>query len=363
MSLKQIVQSDEATQTLLSLEKPKITVAVVTYNGINVIKNCLDSLLNQTYKPTQILVVDNASTDNTPDWIEDHYSQIKVIRLDSNCGPNPARNQGIINTPDDHLTLLVDDDAILAENCLSELVEAYQRYPEAAIWAPRLVYHDRRNTIQHEGVFIHYTGEAVLLNSDKPLGQGVKDITQVHSISGTCLLVSKPAAEKIGLFDEDYFFGRTDGEFSFRLTISGYKLYTVPNAICYHRVKKRGLSKLFYQVRNRWYFILTIYSFRTLIVLTPALLAYEISLIVYLLLKGKIIPYLQGILAVIVSVPKLLKKRKFIQSLKTVSDRNLLQEQPMYMRDDLLKSKTQTFLKSKLDQVLKIYWKLVYPLI
>ena len=62
-------------------------------------------------------------------------------------------------------------------------------------------------------------------------------------------------------------------------------------------------------------------------------------------------------------MPKLFKKRKFVQSLKTVSDRNLLQEQPMYMRDDLLKSKTQTFLKSKLDQVLKIYWKLVYPLI
>lgn len=179
------------------------------------------------------------------------------------------------------------------------------------------------------------------------------------------MLVSKPAAEKIGLFDEDYFFGRTDGEFSFRLTISGYKLYTVPNAICYHRVKERGLSKLFYQVRNRWYFILTIYSLRTLIVLAPALLAYEISLVMYLLLKGNLITYLKGILAVFLSlpIPKLWKKRKFVQSLKIVSDRNLLQEKPMYMRDDLLKSKTQTFLKSQLDQVLKIYWKLVYPLI
>ncbi|MCG5059612.1 MAG: glycosyltransferase family 2 protein [Limnoraphis sp. WC205] len=363
MDSRKIIQPGAETPNVLSLKKPEITVAVVTYNGKNVIQRCLDSLQSQTYKPAQILVIDNNSTDHTPEWVEDHYSQIKVIRLDSNRGPNPARNQGILNTPDDHLTLLVDDDAILAEDCLSELVKAYYRYPEAAIWAPRLVYHDQPDMIQHEGVFIHYTAEAILLNSDKPLNQGVKDITQVHAVSGTCLLVSKSAAETIGLFDEDYFFGRTDGEFSFRLTISGHQLYTVPPAICYHRVKKRGLSKVFYQVRNRWYFILTIYSLRTLMVLIPALLIYEVSLIAFLMLKGNIITYFQGILAVIASLPKLLKKRKFVQSLKTVSDRELLKNESMYMRDDLLKSKTQAFLKTQLDQFFKIYWNLVHPLI
>ena len=360
---KKVVQVYEKAQKISALQQPKITVAVVTYNGMNVIKSCLDSLLAQTYKPTQILVIDNASTDNTPEWVENHYSQVKVIRLDSNCGPNPARNRGILHTTDGHLTLLVDDDAILEENCLSELVRAYRRYPEAAIWAPRLVYNNRRDTIQHEGIFIHYTAEAVLLNSDKPLNQGVKEITQVHAISGTCLLVSRVAAEKIGFFDEDYFFGRTDGEFTYRLTISGYKLYTVPKAICYHRVKKRGLSKLFYQVRNRWYFILTTYSLKTLLLLTPALLVYEISLLLFLLLKGKSGEYIRAILAVIYSLPKILKKRKKAQALKTVSDRNLLQSDSLYMREDLLKNTTLASVKSGLDRFFQIYWKLVYPLI
>ncbi|MEB3282412.1 MAG: glycosyltransferase family 2 protein [Lyngbya sp.] len=363
MSSTQIVQPDATISTFQSLKHPKITVAVVTYNGINVIKNCLDSLLAQTYKPDQIIVIDNASRDNTPEWLEEHYSQIKVIRLHSNCGPNPARNLGIINTPDNHLTLLVDDDAILEENCLSELVKAYYRYPEAAIWAPRLVYNDRRDTIQHEGAFIHYTAEAVLLNSDKPLNQGVKDITQVHAVSGTCLLVSKSAAKKIGLFDEDYFFGRTDGEFSFRLTISGYKLYTVPDAVCYHRVKKRGLSKLFYQVRNRWYFLLTTYSLKTLIVLTPAFFVYELFLIAYLLMQGKEIEYIQAIFAVIQSWDKLMQKRKKAQNLKTISDRELLCSDSLYMRGDLLKNSILASVKSRLDQFFQTYWKLVYPLI
>ncbi|WP_413160957.1 glycosyltransferase family 2 protein [Capilliphycus salinus ALCB114379] len=363
MSSTQTIQPNERMKKLSSQKPPQVTVAVVTYNGINVIKNCLDSLQSQTYKPAQILVIDNASTDNTPDWVEEHYSQIKVIRLNSNCGPNPARNQGILNTPDNDLTLLVDDDAILAENCLNELVKAYQRYPEAAILAPRLVYNDQRDTIQHEGAFIHYTAEAVLLNNDKPLNQGSKDITQVHAVSGTCLLVSKSAAKKIGLFDEDYFFGRTDGEFSFRLTISGYKVYTVPDAVCYHRVKKRGLSKLFYQVRNRWYFILTTYSLKTLIVLAPALLVYELFLIAYLLMQGKELEYIKAIFAVIKFWDKLMQKRKKAQNIKTRSDRELLRSDSLYMRDDLLKNSILASVKSGLDKFFRTYWKLIYPLI
>ncbi len=363
MSSTNILQTGADTTHFSLLKKPEITVAVITYNSSSIIHQCLDSLLDQTYHPTQILVIDNASPDHTADWVESHYPQIKVVRLDSNRGPNPARNQGILHTPDNSLTLLVDDDAILAKNCLNELVKAYQKYPEAAIWVPRLVYHDRRDTIQHEGVFIHYTGEAVLLNSDQPVDQGIQDISQVHAVSGTCLLVSKSAAEKIGLFDEDYFFGRTDGEFTFRLTISGYKLYTVPDATCYHQVKKRSFSKLFYQVRNRWYFILTIYSLKTLVILAPALLIYELFLNTFLLLNGQVITYFKGIFAVIVFFPKLMKKRQLIQALKTVSDREILQNKPMYMRDDLLKNQTQAFLKSKLDQFFEFYWNLVYPLI
>ncbi|MEL7039053.1 MAG: glycosyltransferase family 2 protein [Cyanobacteria bacterium J06592_8] len=356
-------QSYLNTTHFSSFQLPEVTVAVVTYNGINVIKNCLDSLLAQTYQPTQIIVIDNASTDQTPEWIEAHYPDIKVIRLSSNCGPNPARNQGILHTPDHHLTLLVDDDTQLAANCLSELIEAHQRYPEAAIYTPRLVYHDRPNIIQHEGVFIHYTGEAVLLNSDQPLNKGIKEITPVHAISGTCMLVSKPAATAIGLFDEDYFFGRTDGEFTFRLTISGYQLYTVPEAICYHRVKTRGLSKVFYQVRNRWYFILTTYSLKTLLLLIPAFLVYELFLAAFLLLKGKITEYFQAIIAVFQSFSRLMRKRRKAQACKIRSDRELLQSKALYMRGDLLKNPILAKVKSGLDQFFRLYWKLIIPLI
>lgn len=346
-----------------TLEDPGVTVAVVTYNGINVIQHCLNSILAQSYQPCQIFVINNASTDDTSEWIQAHYPQVMVINLSENRGPNPARNVGILKTPDTNLTLLVDDDAILDKNCLSELLKAYQQYPDGAAWAPRIVYDDQPERIQYEGTFIHYTAEAVLLNSNQPTHQGLQEITPVHAANGTCFLVSKSAATAIGLFDEDYFFGRTDGEFTFRLTLSGYSLYTVPSAVCSHRVKKRGFSKVFYQIRNRWYFMLTTYSGRTLLLLLPPLMIYEMSLMAFLLIKGQIGEYFKAIIAVVKSLPQLWQKRHSIQQLKVVSDREVLCSDSMYMREDLLKNRTQAFLKSKLEEVFRLYWKFISPLI
>jgi len=350
------------SQEVRPLDNPAVTVAVISFNGMKVVESCLDSILAQTYQPYRILLINNASTDGTPELIRQKYPQVEMIDLPENRGPNPARNMGIKKSLTS-LTLLVDDDAVLADNCLKELVKAYQTYPHGAVWIPRLIYYDQQDLIQYEGAFIHYISEAILLNSDKPLNEGVKDITPVEATSGTCLLISNESAQTIGFFDEDYFFGRTDGEFTFRLTLSGYKLYTVPQATCFHRVKVRGLSKLFYQVRNRWYFTLSMYSWRTLLLIFPALIVYELSLIIFVGLKGAIKEYISAIFHVIHDIPLILRKRKFIQSLRKVRDRDILHSDSINIRSDLVDNKVIALLKVMLDQFFSLYWKLIYPVV
>ncbi len=352
-----------ASQLSLVKNKPKVTVAITTYNGVNIIPLCLKAVFEQTYLPTEVIVIDNASTDGTTDWIKAHYPQVQVIHLSENRGPNPSRNLGVKKTPEFGLTLLIDDDAVLEKNCLLHLVQASQLYPDGAVWAPKIVYYDKPNIIQHSGTFIHYTAEAILVNSDQPVDQEVRESFQVDSVSGTCLLLASKAALDVGLFDEDYFFGRTDGEFTFRLSLSGYPLYVIPQACCFHRVKTRGLSKVFYQIRNRWYFILTIYSWWTLVVLSPALMVYELSLIAFLGLKGRIGDYLRAMVAVAQNLPRLWQKRQSIQALKVTSDRDLLRGGSLYMREDLIKNKILKSLKSMLDVFFEIYWKIVSPLL
>jgi len=341
----------------------QVIVAIITYNGINVIPLCLKSVFEQTYSSFQVIVINNASTDGTVNWIKQHYPQVQVINLPNNNGPNSARNMGIKKTPEHGLTLLIDDDAILDKKCLMRLVKAAQDHPDGVVWAPKIVYYDQPDTIQHSGTFIHYTGEAILVNSDRPVHQENRESFKVHAVSGTCLLLKREAALKIGLFDEDYFFGRTDGEFSFRLALSGHSLYVIPAATCFHRVKPRGFAKLFYQIRNRWYFILSTYSLWTLLILSPALIIYEISLMAFLILKGKAANYFEAMVVVFKNLPKIWHKRKSIQASKVVSDRYLLRGETLYMRQDLLKNGLLKTLKLLLDQFFSLYWKLVRPLI
>ena len=344
-------------------KNPRVTIGLITYNGKNLIKLCLDSLLAQSYQNFEIVVIDNASTDGTPEWVEDNYPQVKVVYLRRNLGPSPARNFALRNTPNNELTLLVDDDAVLDKNCLAKLVEAYRMHPDAAVWCPRLVYHDRPDQIQYQGTFIHHTGEAIHPNHNQLLKDGFQEITPIHAANTTCMLVAKNAAEAVGFFDEDYFFGRTDGEFTFRLTLSGWKLYCVPRSICYHRVKERGLSKVFYQVRNRWFFILSMYSLNTLILLLPSLLVYEVSVVGFLLIKGKILDYFRALVALAVGFPGLLEKRRKIQDQKVLPDCKILRDGAFSMRSNLTEKKLMVLVKRFLNQFFDFYWKLIQPFI
>ena len=340
----------------------EVSVAVITYNGMNVIKLCLESIFAQTYRPFRVFLINNASTDGTSEWVRDNYPEVEVLNYPKNRGPNPARNLAIRQSKN-RLVLLVDDDAVLEKDCLSELVKAAKTYPEAAVWSPRIIYFDNRDVIQFEGVFLHYIGEAILLNGETSLREGLNNITPIDIAGGVSYLVSRDAAISIGLFDEDYFFGRTDGEFTFRLTLAGYKLYTVPKAACYHRVKKRGLSKVFYQTRNRWYLILSTYSLRTLVFLMPALSVYEMSLVLFLSMKRRSTDYVRGVSEVIVNLPLILAKRKAIQSTKIAADRNVLYSSSINIRSDLIEHSVFSTMKSILDRLFRAYWKLIYRIL
>jgi len=349
-------------QTISVNPQPPVTIGIITYNGRKIIQPCIESLLAQTYKNISICVINNASTDGTPEWVAENYPDIQVLNNPDNRGPNPARNFAITSSST-NLVLLVDDDAILSENCLAELVSAAQSHPDGAIWSPRIVYSDRRDTIQFEGAKMHYLAETILVSGDTPIVDGVKGITQVPMIAGVTLLVSQRKATDIGLFDEYYFFGRTDGEFTYRLTQAGEKIYTVPDAICYHRVKKRGLSKVFYQIRNRWLMLLTTFSLKTILLAAPALLVYELSLMGFLFLKGAGVDYFRALWDIITHVPTVLKRRREIQSFRQIPDKELIHYDAINIRGDLVENKILVLLKTSLDKFFGAYWKLIYRFI
>ena len=341
----------------------KVTVAVITYNGEKLLEEGLSVIESQDYPEYETMLVDNSSTDGSVDLVKRKFPKVKVLQMKENRGPNPARNAAI-KEADTRYILLVDDDAVLTSDCLKTLMSALARFPTAAVWSPRVIYYDRKDVIQFEGASLHFVGEAIAKNPDVPIEDALEEEPfSIDAAGGVAYIVDKEKALQIGLFDEDYFFGKTDGEFTFRLTMSGFRCLTVPRALVYHKVKPRGLSKVFYQVRNRWYLILQTYSLKTIFIIIPALLIYEISTVLFLTAKGALSEYLRANFAVLKEFPRLMHKRRKVQALKKLSDRQVLHGGDFYLRGDLMEKKYLKLAKNLLNCTLNLYWKAVKNLI
>ena len=341
----------------MSLEK--VTIAVITYNGESLLEECLSAVKSQSYPEYEIIVVDNNSTDQSVDLVKARFPEVKVLRMEENKGPSPARNVAIREANTRYI-LLVDDDAVLAPDCVKILMNAVNKFPEAAVWSPRVIYYDRRNIIQYDGASLHYVGEAILNNPDTRVENALgEEPFSIDTAGGVAYIVDKEKALQVDLFDEDYFFGKTDTEFTFRLTISGFRCLNVPRAIVYHKVKKRGLTKAFYQVRNRWFLILRTYSFKTILLIILPLLLYEISVLTFLAWKGALSKYVKANLAVLKDLKRLMNKRRRVQALRKIGDREVLFGGNFCIRQDLIEKKYLKLAKNLLNYILNSYWKVV----
>jgi GT2 family glycosyltransferase len=340
--------------------KIDITAALITYNGSKIIEECLDSVYTQSTPFKEVVVVNNNSTDNVIDVVRKRYPDARIIDMPQNLGPNPARNRALRESSTDYV-MIIDDDAVLHPECLKNLLAGIKRIQDGAVWSPRIMYYDRKDIIQFDGVGIYYVGEAVLTHPDTPLDEIEKDDTPypIDVAGGVCYAIDRRKAAAIGYMDESYFFGRTDGEFTFRLTISGFNCYTVPAALAYHKVKQRGLGKAFYQVRNRWYLMLQTYSWQTLLMIIPALVLYEVMVAGFLFMQGRVNDYVKGCRAAIRDLPSILVARKKVQKLKVRSDRCVLHGGRMNIRSDLVRKPLVASLQKGANTIFNMYWALI----
>lgn len=354
-----------ATALERSTDRPApvgVVAGIVSHNGREKVLDTIKALVRQNRPPRRILLIDVASTDGTADLVAAHFPNIEIVRLAENRGPNPARN-AVFEHSDEDWVFLVDDDAEPDPTCLERLVDALERHSNAGIVIPRVVHAEDRDTIQNDGTLIHFLSEAILVNADTPIIEADGADRLVTAATGICMLVSRQSWQEVGGFDEDYFFGREDGEFTFKMSMSGRPIFLVPEALCAHRLKKRGFRMLRYQTRNRHLFTLTLFSAKSLLVLWPALVLHELSVITFLLLKGRILPYLSGVLDLVRIAPLVMRKRRALQTMRTISDRHLLTSGRMSVRADLVESAFISFAKRAMERFYGLYWKLAAKLL
>ncbi len=336
----------------------KITIGVVNYNGKNVLPETIESIRNLNYPDFEIIVADNNSTDGSQEWLKKNYPQIKCFFLEDNRGPAGARQKILEKTKTNYI-LFLDNDISLEPDTLNQLLKVKKKVSNAALCHPEICDDNDPFVYHYNGGYIHYIGTFISRNKD--LGER-PEYEVFDVLSGAAFLVEREKALAIGGFDQDYFFNWEDGDFIVRLTLAGYLCLNIPEAIVHHRSKPRGTSKAFYMVRNRWFFMLKLYSWKTLIFLSPALLVFEISQALFLLIKGVGKDYFQGTIAVFKYWPTIMEKRRAFQKLKIKRDNDWLHAGELYVPDNLLQYKFMYALKNLYSSFFNLYWLIIKPL-
>ena len=158
--------------------------------------------------------------------------------------------------------------------------------PTIGIGSPIVVHAGDPQTIQYAGGSLHFICEAINPWMDRPLAERGSAAADVGVASGNGLLLDREAAIAVGLFDERYFMGKDDGDFTHRMRIAGYRILEVPDALVLHGSRPRSDWLFYYQIRNRWHFMLKNYQWRTLIAIVPCLAIHEPLQLIVLHVKG-----------------------------------------------------------------------------
>jgi GT2 family glycosyltransferase len=230
-----------------------VGVAIVCHNNRETLATTLDSLLLAGCPPGRVLVTDAASTDGTVEWLHTAYPDVRVRALPRNEGPNPGRNVGIRETPQPYV-FLMDADIRVRPDTVRLLRGAIEN--SVGIASPIVVHAGDPATIQYAGGSLHFLCEAINPWMNRPLLDRGTACADVGVASGNGLLLDRRAALAVGLFDERYFMGKDDGDFTHRVRIAGFRIVEVPDALLLHGSRPRSDWLFYYQIRNRWHFML-----------------------------------------------------------------------------------------------------------
>ncbi|MBN2006001.1 MAG: glycosyltransferase [Anaerolineae bacterium] len=212
----------------------RASLIILVWNGKPYLEACLDAVLAQEYPGFEVIVVDNASTDGSADWVAEHYPQVRLIRNAINLGFAGGNNVGLAAAAGDVLALL-NQDTMVQPGWLAALVEALQTYPGAGVAGAKILDMDGR-VLQHAGGHIrrplalgwHYGhGEIDSEQWDEP--------REVEFVTGASLAMKREVYAKIGGLDESFFPGYfEDVDFCYRARAAGFAVWYAPQARMLH---------------------------------------------------------------------------------------------------------------------------------
>ena len=229
------------------------SIIIPNYNGLRFMQTCLDALRAQTYprERTEIILVDDASTDTSVAFVAEHYPEVKIVRLERNSGLAIGCNAGARAARGDLLVML-NNDTEVEPGWLAALTAAAEAHPAAAAIASKMLLFDRRDTLHNAGDLMGADGiprNRGVWQVDR--GEFDRDLT-VFGGCGGGVAYRRAAWEQTGGFDERLFMYLEDVDLAWRLRLRGWEAVYAPEARLYHQLSATGGGVLasYYVGRN-----------------------------------------------------------------------------------------------------------------
>jgi GT2 family glycosyltransferase len=220
----------------LSKPAPLVSIVILNYNGQKYLLNCVDSVLKNQYPNFEVILIDNASTDNSIQPVEDTYktdSRMHIIKNSTNLGFSGGNNVGFENSKGKYVVFLNNDTKVELD-WLSSLVNALEADPTIGI-AQSLIYQIDEKSIQSAGwLFSDYLIKKYSLCAGKPSNLQFKPVFDVSFACGASMIIRREILDKMGAFDPEAPYFYDDTLLSLKTRFLGKRVVTVSDSKMYH---------------------------------------------------------------------------------------------------------------------------------
>ena len=305
------------------MDEPKVSIAIVNYNGKNLLESLLKSISKLNYKNYEIIVVDNSSSDGSQDFIRSHYGNIKLISNQKNLGYSGMNSA--LKYCRGEFVLFLNNDMELDKNCIKELVKTIKSDKNTAMVAPKLVnLYDKK--LKSAGTWLSrafYNGHIK--------GNGKDAVKEIPYLGVG--LIRRDFVELFGyIFDPDYFIYGEDVDLGLRIRLSGKKVMFEPKAVMHHMhsvtmQKSSRAYSTFLMERNLLTTLFKILSPKNIVLYLPYVLFLRLIAIIKDLMTLELdmaFARIRAIFNVLLNFNSIAKRRKETQKFRKADDHYIL---------------------------------------
>jgi len=327
---------------------PKVSVLVVHVNGEQILDNCLNSLKQTTYPNMEVVVLLNASTDNSEQIAKKHG--VTYYISDVNLG-YAGGNNFLINETDSDYFVLMNNDIEVEKTWLSALV-LFAEKEDSHILQPKILALKNKKMFEYAGAaggFMDKYGypfcRGRIFNTLEEDKDQYDKARRIFWACGCCIMIKRSLLKKIDLLDEDFFMYSEEMDLCWRANLMGGRIYCVPSSVVYHlgkfTIKKEKMNKTYEYLLHRNVFMTFLQNSSKKTIKKLIIKKIFLELASGLAYPRKMIPIAKSFLWIIKNRDMIRKKHRKMQKARTISEEEI---QKLQLRESIV---NLYFLKGK----------------